>query len=517
MGTTACPGRRLMSIEEPLEPIGYPHPASSTCHSLMLKCLRISLFLVLFIACGSEGSPGAPLEPLDPTGSPRGLADIHRPDAEAAEAGRRAFVDHALVQGIIPAEAMRHLYIAWSRDLSTLAKYYADGEAYWTDFNLRYGTVPSPFEGARYPAGFGVGSDGQVGIDCLLCHAGRHRGRTFVGLSNNRLDLRAFVEDLQALPDAIDELKGMSLPSPYDQLVAAIPDVTISEPFAQLAVPTGAAGANDGFGLGLTTSAWYGDPPADLNTFAGYQDAPAWWTMRHKDRLYTDGSAPATGIYTMMSTLLAFGLTTAELARYVPTFDDIRSYLCTLQSPRWDDDPELTPVDPDLAAAGATIFATRCSSCHGDYRGGTFPNLIVPTTEIGTDGFRVDAFTPREAAWFNGFIPSRNATMMATDGYLAPDLSGIWASAPYLHNGSVPTLRALLVPTSRPTRWRRKDGYDETDVGLPFDAVASTPDHSTVEGRRVVDTTREAMGHAGHDIPLEADEVEPLLEFLKTL
>jgi len=479
--------------------------------SRFLTCL----LAVGLAACGGEtdATPPGPEPPRDV-----GLVDVHQPDAAAAQAGRRAFAEHELVQGVLPPAAMRHLYIAWDPgNLSSLARYYGDADAYWAAFNARYGTVPSPFEGAVYPAGFGTADDGQVGIDCMLCHAGRHRGQTLVGLSNNRLDLRAFVEDLKALPAAIEALKAMDLPAPYGQFVAAVPEVEVSEPFAGLAVPTGAAGVNDGFGLGLLTSSWYGTPPPALNTFAGYQDAPAWWTIRHKERLYTDGSAPASGIYTMMSTLLAFGLSTSELAAYVPTFGDIQSYLCTLEAPRWGDDPELAAIDEGLATEGAEVFARKCASCHGDYGGGTFPNLVVATDEIGTDAFRVDAFTPLEAEWFNGFIPGGGADMTSTDGYLAPDLTGIWASAPYLHNGSVPTLRALLVPALRPARWRTLEGYDEADVGRAFETVDTAPERDTVEGRRVVDTTLEAMGNGGHDITLGPDEVGAVLEYLKTL
>jgi hypothetical protein len=58
--------------------------------------------------------------------------------------------------------------------------------------------------------------------------------------------------------------------------------------------------------------------------------------------------------------------------------------------------------------------------------------------------------------------------MLATGGYIAPPLDGIWATAPYLHNGSVPDLATLLKSSSRPTYWLRSfdDGdYDLTNVG----------------------------------------------------
>ena len=48
-----------------------------------------------------------------------------------------------------------------------------------------------------------------------------------------------------------------------------------------------------------------------------------------------------------------------------------------------------------------------------------------------------------------------------TDGYANMPLDGVWLRAPYLHNGSVPTLRALLFPEERPAVFYR--GYDVYD------------------------------------------------------
>jgi len=475
--------------------------------------------LALPAACGSEGDtdgPDAGGGGEAPSGEPT-LATVHTPDPALADQGHAAFSDGELIQGLIPPEAMRHLYLTWSDQLPSYAFYSMNEEQYWEDFNARYGTIPSPFEGATYPAGFGVADDGRVGIDCLLCHAGRLEGQTVIGLSNNRLDLRGFVDDLKALPDAIAALKASPPPPPYDVIVAAIPDTQVPEPYASLEVPTGAAGSNDGFGLGLLTATFYEDPPPGLNTFAGYQDAPAWWTIRFKERLYTDGSAPADGVYTMMSTLLAFGLSYAELASYLPTFQAIRNYLCSLEVPRWSDH-DLPPIDEALAAEGAQVFAERCAQCHGGYTGDAFPNAVVTPAEIGTDPFRVEQFGPTEADWFNSFIPQPDYEMTATEGYLAPVLAGIWASAPYLHNGSVPTLRALLDPSLRPTRWRRSGGsLDPVDVGLSYEVVDQPADRNTIEGRKVVDTAIEAMGNQGHAIDIPSGSVDALLEFLKTL
>ena len=98
-------------------------------------------------------------------------------------------------------------------------------------------------------------------------------------------------------------------------------------------------------------------------------------------------------------------------------------------------------------------------------------------------------------------------------------LQGVWSAAPYLHNGSVPTLAALLTPSaSRPTSFQVGPVYDTTNVGLATDqpggsaTVRVTTDCSTMNGN----------SNCGHEGPgfgtdLTPDEKKALIEYLKTL
>jgi hypothetical protein len=100
-----------------------------------------------------------------------------------------------------------------------------------------------------------------------------------------------------------------------------------------------------------------------------------------------------------------------------------------------------------------------------------------------------------------------------TDGYANAPLDGIWLRAPYLHNGSVPTLRALLFPEERPEEfYRGYDVYDWVNVGF----VSSGPDAER-EGVRF--STRErGNSNTGHmyGTTLQPDEKLALIEYLKT-
>ena len=112
--------------------------------------------------------------------------------------------------------------------------------------------------------------------------------------------------------------------------------------------------------------------------------------------------------------------------------------------------------------------------------------------------------------------------MTDPDGYVAPPLDGIWASPPYFHNGSVPTLWHVLHPSERPTVWRRTgEAMDEQKIGFQIEQTDKVPleERDPVARRSYFDTRRFGKSNAGHDYPEQLSEPEKrdLLEYLKTL
>jgi hypothetical protein len=105
--------------------------------------------------------------------------------------------------------------------------------------------------------------------------------------------------------------------------------------------------------------------------------------------------------------------------------------------------------------------------------------------------------------------------MVKIEGYQSPPLDGLWMRAPYLHNGSVPTLRDLLAPVdTRPkVFFRGYDVYDPVNVGF----VTSGFDTKRLGWKH--DTTERGNGNQGHlyGTTLSATEKNALIEFLKTL
>jgi hypothetical protein len=113
-------------------------------------------------------------------------------------------------------------------------------------------------------------------------------------------------------------------------------------------------------------------------------------------------------------------------------------------------------------------------------------------------------------------------TVVDPDGYVAPALDGIWASAPYLHNGSVPTLWHLLNPTERPQVWRPlNEEFDAEKVGLTIKVEPKVPftELDAAIRRSYFDTSRFGKSNAGHEYPMELTDTQrrAVLEYLKTL
>jgi hypothetical protein len=163
----------------------------------------------------------------------------------------------------------------------------------------------------------------------------------------------------------------------------------------------------------------------------------------------------------------------------------------------------------------------------GEDFSGEYVGKVTPIERIATDPFRLDSFTYDVAVSLGtpyAGEPYRFRHFRKTYGYANMPLDGLWLRAPYLHNGSVPTLRDLLEPTAkRPVRFfRGYDVFDPVKVGFRgdvgeengrkfFDFETHSPDGKSIPGN----------GNYGHDGPrygtlLPAADKDAIVEFLKT-
>jgi hypothetical protein len=171
-------------------------------------------------------------------------------------------------------------------------------------------------------------------------------------------------------------------------------------------------------------------------------------------------------------------------------------------------------IDHALAKRGAAHFAARCASCH---TGPENDQRLHAVAEVGTDPLRATLFNQTQADGFNhflaglelkGYVPPKEPGVRSTGKYFAASLGGVWARSPYLHNGSVRTMRELLAsPNERARSFHRgSQCFDPAQMGY------------TDEGAYVLDTSTPGNANLGHDYgtKLSATEKAELIEYLKT-
>lgn len=248
-----------------------------------------------------------------------------------------------------------------------------------------------------------------------------------------------------------------------------------------------------------------------------------------------------------------------------------------LVSPKWPDNL-LPPINKDLAAKGAGLYKEICQGCHlppvsepefwnsdrwsaKNAAGERYLDLkMLDIQNIGTDPAQAQDMASRRVTtpaslgiasqdyglalaaiventakqWYasqqppvsddvqqkmNGYRP---VGVRAPLQYKVRPLNGIWATPPYLHNGSVPNLYALLSPVEdRPKKFYLGDReYDPVNVGYRTDELAGGFEMDTTirgnynTGHEFSDTSKKA-GVIGRG--LTPDERKALIEYLKSL
>ena len=191
---------------------------------------------------------------------------------------------------------------------------------------------------------------------------------------------------------------------------------------------------------------------------------------------------------------------------------------------------------PDRVSHGKDVFHDHCAGCHGMYDPKSrevsiadapdYMTLIALTRLGPVDAMRTQAFDPPTANLLNqwGFergIWPLSAFRPSVTGYLAPPLDGIWARAPYLHTGGVPTLRALVTAPKadgtslRPAVfYRGSRRYDPTDMGWEW---SGEKERGTSRPLFRFDTALPGNGNKGHEFYVADGDVDALLDYLATL
>lgn len=211
---------------------------------------------------------------------------------------------------------------------------------------------------------------------------------------------------------------------------------------------------------------------------------------------------------------------------------DVGVWLDGLPPPRY---PFESPA-PAEVEQGIRVFSQRCAGCHGlyDREKNTVTQVeegsrYMQRVDVETDAERWKAFPPAAARVLNDWGERRGlwskrafrgSDPAAEHGYLCGPLDGVWARAPYLHNGSVPNIAELLKPPEARVEsfYRGSRRYDEQNMG--WVSTETEEDGRALfkyETRKSDKTPVPGNGNFGH--PFSVDEAERpfLIAYLKTL
>ncbi|HEY8615477.1 hypothetical protein [Phenylobacterium sp.] len=228
----------------------------------------------------------------------------------------------------------------------------------------------------------------------------------------------------------------------------------------------------------------------------------------------TSGHRDQLAAITTFFTVPTMGQSPERARAAVPDGRAVMAFLATRR-------PQPFPGDLDEAAAarGRRVYDAGCAACHGTYDAAPRPRLTgFPNWcgDVGTDRARLDAMSPDLVRRIKASVYSGLLSAAHTACYAAPPLTGLWSSAPYLHNGSVPTLTQLFGLEPRATRFTvGGHALDLQRVGISY-PQGYRPWSAPGE----IDTAKPGFGNVGHErefAGLTPAQKRDLLEFLKTL
>lgn len=416
--------------------------------------------------------------------------------------------------GSIGAEVEGYPYLVW-RELPALFR------AELPNGLSSFGFIQEP--NRQLPVGVSVRRYGidRVGFNCATCHTTQVGGQTGViaGAPADQLDLQAYLrfliwtsKDPRLTANAVFEsAESNQRPIAWlDRQVFRFYIIPkIKSELADYETDSGhwmKSRPDHGPGRADAGNPWrqkFGLRP-ESDSITGAVDIPSLWQqgIRKNMWMHWDGNNGSLAERNL-SAALAGGASEDSLDH--KSIERVAQWSLDLASPKF---PE--PVSHQLVEQGRPIYAAKCAACH-DTKGGDF-GKVSPLLLVKTDPDRVNLFSKEMVAAFGSVGTGRSwqfKNYRKTDGYANAPLDGVWARAPYLHNGSVPTLHDLLLPPAqRPQKFFKGcRTFDPTNVG-----------RSCASGFQF-DTTLRGNGNGGHEwgTELEAAQKAVLLEFLKTL
>jgi hypothetical protein len=374
----------------------------------------------------------------------------------------------------------------------------------------------------------------RVGLNCAVCHVGTVRETSssprqiIPGMPANNLDLQAYIDFLNKC--ALDPRFSPRYMMPAIEAIGGKLNFIERFIYRNVAIyQTRDALVTQGKQLELLTPHRWGIgrvdtfnpykalkfyfpmqklPPDEL---IGASDLPAIWNQEPREgmQLHWDGNNTSVQERNK-SAAIGAGVTPTTID--LPRLKRVEDWLRKLQAPAYP-----YPINNELANTGKPLYELHCAACHAF--GGAKTGKVTPIGEIGTDRHRLDSYTyeflSNQNTLYAGY-PWRFQHFHKTNGYANQPLDGIWLRAPYLHNGSVPTLRDLLEPVEKrpPMFYRGYDVFDQKKVGF----ISDVPE---ANGRRhfQLNTAEPGNANTGHvyGVDLSPEQKDAIVEYMKKL
>ncbi|NEQ52259.1 MAG: cytochrome c [Leptolyngbya sp. SIO3F4] len=387
----------------------------------------------------------------------------------------------------------------------------------------------------EFPVGFSQRKTmiNRVGLNCAVCHAGlvqetpKSLPQVIPAMASNTVNLQGYIRFISAV--ALDprftademmpqfEALGANF-NPLEKLLyrfVVVPqtrDALISQgqklSFLEQQ-PDWGPGRVDTFNPYKTLQFNYPMDQLPERELIGTADFPVIWQQKPREGLQLHWDGDNTSVDERnLSAALGAGVTPTTVD--LDGIKRVADWLWELPPPAYP-----YPVDTELADQGAKVFENSCAICHSFGRDRV--GKVTSIDEIGTDRHRLDSYTYDLLSNQNTLYAAsklRFNHFRKTNGYANLPLDGTWLRAPYLHNGSVPTLRDLLEsPEQRPTMFYRGNPvYDPENVGF----VSTVAEHDGQDYFKY-DTALPGNSNAGHSygVDLSNNEKTALIEYLK--
>jgi mono/diheme cytochrome c family protein len=382
----------------------------------------------------------------------------------------------------------------------------------------------------------------RVFLNCAICHAGTLRtapdalSHVIPGMGANTVDLQAFerflfqcVTDERFTPDrllAAIETMGGRLDRTTTELLRGVGVYLMRERLLLLRDRFRFMDREPDCGPGRVDTF---NPPKVLLNFpmdkvperewVGNCDLPSVWLQRPREGMWLHWDGNCSKVEERnRSAAFGTGAQPPSLDRRL--MKRVADYLADAEPPKF---REHFPAHFDQAKAqrGQPLYERYCAECHGrngrDFSG-AYVGKVTPINaealrvagpalggqvakvtpeqadQLRTDRWRLDSYSHELAAGQNQLYAEygeeRFSHFRKTFGYANAPLDGIWLRAPYLHNGSVPTLRDLLEPSARRPSvfYRGYDVYDPVRAGWVSDVAVepatSAKTNPQLAGRR---------------------------------